>query len=127
MFLFVAVVVTMASYYPKASLNGEYGRNLTYATLLAQSQAEEIKTATFGYVTPGNFSGPLTFTQAGVTFTRTVAITPCAVNTAPPCPNPIDTTTSPNLTVVAVTVAWQEPSTTSQKTVTLTTVIQNFF
>ncbi len=127
MFLFVTLVVIMASYYPKASLSGAFGGHQTFATLVAQEQVEELKAKTFSFATPTNFSTPTTFTQAGITYTRTVTIARCAGTTTAPCPNPITATMSPNLTIVTVTVTWQEPSTNSSKTVTLTTVVHNYF
>lgn len=127
MFLFAFLVVVMASFYPKASLSGEFGRNLTTATVLAEQQVEDIKAKTFSFVTPANYSGTQTFTQEGVTFTRSAAVTPCATSTTAPCPSPINATTSLNLTIVAVTVTWQEPSTNSVKSAVLTTLIHNYF
>ncbi len=127
LFLFIALAFIMGSYYPKASLSGGLGRNLTYATHLTQSRMEEIKSTTFSFVTPANFSGSQTFTQYGITFTRTVTVTQCLTSTLPPCPSPINTTTSPNLTIVAVSLSWTEPSTSVAKTTTLSTVIHGFF
>jgi prepilin-type N-terminal cleavage/methylation domain-containing protein len=121
------VALATATYYPVASSNSAFGRNLTYATLLAQEQMEEIKTKTFSFVTPTNFATSTTFSQWGVGFTRSVTVTRCAASTAVPCPNPITSTQSPNLTIVAVTVAWQEPSSHLPKAVTLTTVVENYF
>ncbi len=126
MFLFAFLVVVMASFYPKASLSGEFGRNLTTATVLAEQQVEDIKAKTFSFVTPANYSGTQTFTQEGIAFTRSTTITACATSTIPPCPSPINGT-SPNLTIVAVTVTWQEPSTNSAKSAVLTTLIHNYF
>jgi hypothetical protein len=88
---------------------------------------EDIKSKTFSYVTPTNYTGGATFTQWGVNFTRSVAMTRCAITTTAPCPNPIGGAQSPNLTIVAVTVSWQEPSSNLPRTVTLTTMVQNYF
>lgn len=125
--LLALLAMVMGLYYPNASSNSAFGRNLTYATLLAQQQVEEIKTKTFSYVTPTNFTGTTTFSQWGVNFTRSVTVTLCAVTTTAPCPNPITSTQSPNLTIVSVTVSWQEPSSNLPKAVTLTTIAQNYF
>jgi len=125
--LLAVVAMAMGLYYPRASSNSAFGRNRTYATLLAQEQMEEIKTKTFSYVTPTNFTGSTSFTQWGLTFTRAVTVTRCAVTITAPCPNPITSTTSPNLTIVAVTVSWQELSSNLPKAVTLTSVVQNYF
>ncbi len=125
--LLALLAMVMGLYYPNASSNSAFGRNLTYATLLGQEQMEEIKAKTFSFVTPTNYTTPTTFTQWGVNFTRSVTVTLCAVTVTAPCPNPITATTSPNLTIVAVTVSWQEPSSNLPKAVTLTTVVQNYF
>lgn len=125
--LLALLAMVMGLYYPSASSNSAFGRNLTYATLLAQQQMEEVKNKTFSYVTPTNYSGGATFTQWGVNFTRSVAVTLCAVTTTAPCPNPITAAQSPNLTIVAVTVSWQEPSSRQPRNVTLTTMVQNYF
>ncbi|HEV2440271.1 MAG TPA: prepilin-type N-terminal cleavage/methylation domain-containing protein [bacterium] len=125
--LLALLAMVMGLYYPNASSNSGFGRNLTYATLLAQQQMEEVKTKTFSYITPTNYTGSSTFTQWGVNFTRSVTVTRCAVTVTAPCPNPITPTQSPNLTIVAVTVSWQEPSSNLPKAVTLTTTVQNYF
>jgi len=125
--LLVLLAVVMASYYVNGSVTSSYGRNLTYATLLAQQQMEEIKAKTFSYVTPTNFTGTTTFSQWGLTFTRSVTVTRCAVTTTAPCPSPITPTQSPNLTIVSVTVSWQDQSTVLLKAVTLTSLVQNYF
>ncbi len=125
--LLALLAMVMGLYYPNASSNSGFGRNLTYATLLAQQQMEEVKTKTFGYVTPTNYTGSTTFRQWGVNFTRSVTITRCAVTTTAPCPNPITSTQSPNLTIVAVTVSWQELSSNLPKAVTLTSMVQSYF
>jgi prepilin-type N-terminal cleavage/methylation domain-containing protein len=125
--LLALLAMVMGLYYPNASSNSAFGRNLTYATLLAQQQMEELKAKTFSYVTPTNYTGSTTFTQWGVNFTRSVTITRCAVTTTAPCPNPVTATESPNLTIVAVTVSWQEASSNLPKAVTLTTAVQNYF
>ena len=125
--LLALLAMVMGLYYPNASSNSEFGRNLTYATLLAQQQMEEVKTKTFSYVSPTNYTGSTAFTQWGLTFTRSVTITRCAVTATAPCPNPITSTQSPNLTIVAVTVSWQEPSSNLPKAVTLTSAVQNYF
>ena len=125
--LLALLAMVMGLYYPNASSGSAFGRNLTYGTLLAQQQMEDIKTKTFTYVTPTNYSGAAAFTQWGITFTRSVAVTRCAVTTTAPCPNPITSTQSPNLTIVRVTVSWTEPSSGLPKAVTLTTVAQNYF
>lgn len=125
--LLALLAMVMGLYYPNASSNSGFGRNLTYATLLAQQQMEEVKAKTFSYVTPTNYLTSTTFTQWGVTFTRSVTVTRCAVTTTTPCPNPITATESPNMTIVAVTVSWQEPSANLPKAVTLTTAVQNYF
>ena len=124
--LLALLAMVMGLYYPSASSNSAFGRNLTYATLLAQQQMEEVKNKTFSYVTPTNYTGGATFTQWGVDFTRSVVVTLCAVTTTVPCPNPI-TAQSPNLTIVAVTVSWQERSSHLPRAVTLTTMVQNYF
>ncbi len=121
LFLFTVLAVIMGAYYPKASLSGGLGRNFTYATRQAEAEVEEIRSSAFSYVTPANFSGSQAFTQWGITFTRTVTITPCGGVSTAPCSN------NPNLTQVAVAVSWLEPSTTSTKTATLTTLIHAFF
>ncbi|HLW48949.1 MAG TPA: prepilin-type N-terminal cleavage/methylation domain-containing protein [bacterium] len=125
--LLALLAMVMGLYYPAASSNSAFGRNVTYATLLAQQQMEEVKTKTFTYVTPTNYTGGATFTQWGVNFARNVTVTRCAVTTTVPCPNPVTATQSPNLTIVAVTVSWQEPSSRLPKAVTLTTMVQNYF
>jgi prepilin-type N-terminal cleavage/methylation domain-containing protein len=125
--LLALLAMVLGLYYPNASSKSAFGRNLTYATLLAQQQMEDIKSKTFSYVTPTNYTGGATFTQWGVNFTRSVAMTRCAITTTAPCPNPIGGAQSPNLTIVAVTVSWQEPSSNLPRTVTLTTMVQNYF
>jgi prepilin-type N-terminal cleavage/methylation domain-containing protein len=125
--LLAGLAMVLGFFYPAASASGGFGRNLTYATLLAQQQLEEVKTKTFSYVTPTNYTGSTTFTQWGVNFTRTVTVTRCAVTTTAPCPSPITSTESPNLTIVAVTVSWQERSSALPQAVTLTTIVQNYF
>lgn len=125
--LLALLAMVMGLYYPNASSSSGFGRNLTYATLLGQQQMEELKNKTFSYVTPTNYVTNTTFTQWGVTFTRSVTVTRCAVTTTAPCPSPITATQSPNLTIVAVTVSWQEASSNLPKAVTLTTVVQNYF
>jgi prepilin-type N-terminal cleavage/methylation domain-containing protein len=125
--LLALLAMVMGLYYPNASSNSGFGRNLTFATLLAQRQMEEIKSKTFSYVTPTNYAGNTVSTQWGVDFTRTVTVTRCAVTTTAPCPNPITATESPDLTIVAVTVSWQEASSNLPKAVTLTTIVQNYF
>jgi type II secretory pathway pseudopilin PulG len=125
--LLTGLAMALGFFYPAASASGGFGRNMTYATLLAQQQMEEIKAKTFTYVTPTNYITSTTFTQWGITFTRRVTVTLCAVTTTAPCPNPITSAQSPNLTVVAVTVAWGEPSSTLPQAVTLTTMVQNYY
>ena len=126
-FLFILLVSVAATFYPHAALQGQFGQHLTFATLLAQEQVEEIKTKTFSFVTQTNFTGSSAFTNAGIPYTRTVTITLCTATTTAPCPNPITAATSPNATLVTVTVTWQEPSTNSSKTYSITTAVQNYF
>ncbi len=127
MLLFVLLVSVMATYFSHAALSGQFGQHLTFATLVAQEQAEEIKTKTFSFVTSTNFTGSSAFSNAGITYTRTVTITPCTLTTTAPCPNPIITATSPNATLVTVTVTWQEPSTNSSKSYAITMAVHNYF
>ncbi len=126
-FLFVFLVFVMATYYPATSLTAHFGQHLTYATLFAQQQMEEIRTKTFSYVTPTNFTGFTTSSNDGVVFTRTVTITLCTATTTAPCPNPTSTSVSANVTLVTVTVSWQEPASSTPKAVTLTSAAQNYF
>lgn len=125
--LLALLAMVMGLYYPNASSNSGFGRNLTYATLLAQQQMEAVKTKTFSYVTPTNYTGSTVSTQWGVNFTTSVTVTLCATTTTAPCPNPITATQSPDLTIVAVTVSWWEPSSNLAKAVTLTTMAENYF
>lgn len=127
MLLLTLLALVMATYYPNASSNSGYARNETYATLFAQRQVEEVKAKTFSFITPTNYITPTTVTQWGIQFTRRVIITLCNATTTPPCPNPITSTQSPNLAIVAVTVSWQEPSSNLANAVTLTTMVQNYF
>lgn len=125
--LLTLLALVMATYYPNASSNSGYARNETYATLFGQRGMEEIKAKTFSFITPTNYVTATTVTEQGITFTRRVTITMCNASTTPPCPNPITSTQSPNLAIVAVTVSWQEPSSNLANAVTLTTVVQNYF
>lgn len=127
LFLLILLAMVMATYYPNASSGGAFGRDLTFATLLAQQQMEEIKTKTFSFVTPTNFVTATVSSQWGITFTRRVVVTMCNATTTAPCPSPITSTQSPNLAIVSVTVSWQEQYQNLPKAVTLTTVVQNYF
>ncbi|HWP23049.1 MAG TPA: prepilin-type N-terminal cleavage/methylation domain-containing protein [Candidatus Binatia bacterium] len=89
-------------------------RNMTAATAIAQSCLEENRRVGYtsaGAVPPGGsngcLSGSATVTLNGVSFSRTLAVTP--IN-------------STNIRTLTVTVTWSEGSTGS-KSITLTTVL----
>lgn len=119
--LFTVLVVAIGAAYPVASLVGEVGRHVSNATRLAEEKLEEINAMGFSHVTPAAFSAPELFPQGGVTFTRTVTVTPCSTDPDPPCKG------NPNLTRVRVRVDWVDPSTQVSKNTTVTTMIHRFF
>lgn len=91
-------------------------RNVSTATAIAQSCFQENRRVGYTYagtaptgVTNSCLTGSATVTQGGVSFTRTLSVTP----------TPADTT---NIRTLAVTVQWNE-GTAGSKSVSLSTII----
>lgn len=76
-----------------------YSKNVTTATVIAETRIEDMRRAGYANATPTNFSaGPDPVSMGGVSFLRTTAIT----NNSP----------ASNMKAIAVTVSWETRSVT---------------
>ena len=120
--IFIAIVLLTVGLLGTAALTtgvvrgNVSSRNMTTATAIAQSCLEENRRV--GYASAGSVpvggsnncvTGNATLTQGGVSFTRTLTVTPTPANTT-------------NIRTLAVTVQWSEGAVGS-KSITLKTIM----
>jgi prepilin-type N-terminal cleavage/methylation domain-containing protein len=86
-----------------------YSKNITSATVIAQTQLESVQNSGYTNATTTNFpASPATVSMGGVDFSRTTTIT----NDSP----------ATNMKTVSITVSWNEAN-NATRTVTLQTIL----